>query len=102
MSSIAVALLLLGGRWLSGTASAQWVVQAPSPEQRAKQFADLAEDVEPLERQAMALRKVVQFVKPTVVHIDAKRTDTFNTRGRPASSVEDAGSGTILEDEGKH
>jgi serine protease Do len=87
---------------MSGTATAQWVIQAPSAEQRAKQYDDLGTEVEHLERQAMALRKVVQFVKPTVVHIDAKRTDSFNTRGRAAASVEDAGSGTILEYNGKH
>jgi serine protease Do len=102
MSSLVLAILLLGGRWLSGSAEAQWVVQAPSAEERSKQYENLGTEVEHLERQAMALRKVVQFIKPTVVHIDAKRTDSFNTRGRSASSVEDAGSGTILEYRGKH
>ena len=102
LSSVVLASLLLCCRWLSGTAAAQWVIQAPSAEQRAKQYGDLGTEVEHLERQAMALRKVVQFVKPTVVHIDAKRTDSFNTRGRAASSVEDAGSGTILEYNDKH
>ena len=101
ISSLILAILLLGGRWLSGSAAAQWVVQAPSAEERTRQYENLGTEVEHLERQAMALRKVVHFVKPTVVHIDAKRTDSFNTRGRAASSVEDAGSGTILEYEGK-
>jgi serine protease Do len=100
LSSVVVALLLVGSRWLAGTADAQWGVRAPSTEERAKQFDDLAGDVEHLERQAMALRKVVQFVKPTVVHIDAERADTFNTRSR-RSSIEDAGSGTIIEMKGK-
>src|SRR5687767_4938619 len=84
-SSLVLAILLLGGRWLSGSAEAQWVVQAPSAEERTRQYENLGTDVEHLKRQAMALRKVVQFVKPTVVHIDAKRTDSFNTRGRVAS-----------------
>jgi serine protease Do len=102
LSSLVLATVLVGGRWLSGTAAAQWTIQAPSPEQRTKQYEDLGSEVEHLERQAMALRKVVQYVKPTVVHIDAKRTDSFNTRGRAATSVEDAGSGTILEYNDKH
>jgi serine protease Do len=101
LSSVAVAILLLGSRWLAGDADAQWAVRAPTPEERTKQFDDLAGDVEHLERQAMALRKVVQFVKPTVVHIDAERTDTFNTRSR-RSSIEDAGSGTVVEWKGKN
>jgi serine protease Do len=102
LSSMLLALLLLGGRLLSGTATAQLVIAAPTPEERAKQYNDLAADVEHLEQQAMALRKVAHFVKPTVVHIDAERIDTFNTRGKRVSSVEDAGSGTIVEYKGKY
>jgi serine protease Do len=102
-SSVLLAVALLGCRWLTGTASAQWAVRAPTPEERAQQYEDLAAEVAHLEKQGMVLRKVVQFVKPTVVHIDAERNDSFNTRGRRAtSSIEDAGSGTIIEYKGKY
>jgi serine protease Do len=97
-----LALLLLGGRLLSGDASAQYAVEAPTPEERAKQYDDLVDEAQHLERQAMALRKVAHFVKPTVVHIDAERVDSFNTRGKRVSSVEDAGSGTIIDYKDKH
>jgi serine protease Do len=101
VSSILLALLLVGGRWLNGTANAQYAIAAPTPEERARQYDDLVDEAQHLERQAMALRKVVHFVKPTVVHIDAERVDSFNTRGKRVSSVEDAGSGTIIEYKGK-
>ena len=101
VSSMLLALLLLGGRLLSGDASAQYAVAVPTPEERAKQYDDLIDESQHLERQAMALRKVAHFVKPTVVHIDAERVDSFNTRGKRVSSVEDAGSGTIIEYKGK-
>jgi serine protease Do len=97
-----LALLLLGGRLLSGDAIAQYAVEAPTPEERARQYDDLIGEAQHLERQAMALRKVAHFVKPTVVHIDAERVDSFNTRGKRVSTVEDAGSGTIIEYKGKH
>jgi serine protease Do len=101
-SSVVLALLLFGGHWLASTARGQWSIHAPSAEERARQYDDLAKDVTHLEEQAHALRKVVHFVKPSVVHIDAERIDTFNTRGRKTSSVEDAGSGTIIEYRGKN
>jgi serine protease Do len=100
-SSVLLAVVLLGCRWLSGTANAQFLLEEPSAEDRAKQYDDLAKEVSHLEQQGMILRKVVNFVKPTVVHIDAERIDTFNTRGHRAS-VEDAGSGTIIEYNGKN
>jgi serine protease Do len=100
-SSVMVALLLLSSRWLAGTAAGQWPVRSPSPEEREKQYEELGSDVAHLERQALALRRVVHFIKPTVVHIDAERADSFNTRSR-RSSIEDAGSGTIIEYKGKN
>jgi serine protease Do len=102
VSSILLAILLLGGRLLSGTAAAQYAIATPTPEERARQYTDLVDEAQHLERQAMALRKVAHFVKPTVVHIDAERVDSFNTRGKRVSSVEDAGSGTIIEYKGKY
>jgi serine protease Do len=101
-SSVALAVLLLAGNWLCAPANGQWAIQAPSPAERAKEFEQLSAEVDHLERQATGLRKLAHFIKPTVVHIDAKRTDSFNTRGRSASSIEDAGSGTILEYGGKY
>ncbi len=69
LSSLVLAALLVGGRWLSGTAVAQSTDVAH--EQREKQYQELVAEVDHLERQSMALRKVVHFVNPAVVHIDA-------------------------------
>jgi serine protease Do len=78
------------------TATAQYVLTAPTAEERAQQYRELAAEVSHLEKQGMVLRKVVSFVKPTVVHIDAEKTDTLNTRSRNRF-VEEAGSGTIIQ-----
>jgi serine protease Do len=69
----------------------------PSPEARAKLFQELARDVEWLERQGNVLKRVVKLVKPTVVHIEAEKTETDTFRPGRKSSVEEAGSGVIIE-----
>jgi serine protease Do len=77
-------------------AAAQYAVVAPTPDERAQQYRALGAEVAHLEKQGMVLRKVVSFVKPTVVHIDAEKTDSINTRSRNRF-VEEAGSGTIIK-----
>jgi serine protease Do len=73
----------------------------PSPEARAKLFQELNRDVDWLERQGNVLKRVVKLVKPTVVHIEAEKTEADTFRPGKKSSVEEAGSGVIIEMNGK-
>lgn len=59
-------------------------------DEREKLSAQLARDVEHLEAEGRLLRRVVAYIKPTVVHIDAERPE----EGRPPS--EETGSGVIV------
>ncbi len=90
MVAVAAALMLL-----VRSAAAQWNESAPTAEQRAKQYDELATEAEHLQGQANVLRKVVHLVKPTVVHIDSVHRDVNGYHGK--HQEEDAGSGTIIE-----
>ena len=75
---------------------------------RDEQYAQIAQEVELLERQNSLLKKVVRLVSPTVVHIEAIKEELVNDRGtamtrtdsRPSKQevrkVEEAGSGVIV------
>lgn len=71
--------------------------ETPSAEARERLYAELARDVEWLERQGNVLKRVVKLVKPNVVHIEAKKTEADTFRPGRHSSVEEAGSGVIIE-----
>jgi serine protease Do len=91
-----MATCLVGG----ATARAQFQgVSRPTPEARQKLYEELATDVAVIERQGNILKRVVQLIKPTVVHIDARKTET-STSGR-ARRVEETGSGVIVTLNGK-
>jgi serine protease Do len=62
-------------------------------------FAELAADVEELERQGSVLKRVVKLVTPSVVHIEAKREAEAGRS--PRGESEEAGSGVIIERHGK-
>ena len=59
---------------------------------REEEYQQLLQEVAPLEKQFNALKRVVKFVKPAVVHIDAEKRDESARRGK----VEEAGSGVII------
>ena len=67
-----------------------------APDNRAKEFAKLAQSVSQLEQQGNVLKQVVKLVKPSVVHIEAEKTDPLEKK-YSHHSIEDAGSGTILQ-----
>jgi serine protease Do len=69
-----------------------------SPDARREIFAQLAADVEALERQGNVLKRAIRFVKPAVVHIEAARGEN----GRKTSDIEEAGSGVIAQVGGGH
>lgn len=86
-----VATTIVGAVLVAATANGQ----SSSDEwtSRDQLFAEIAEEVAALERQGHLLRKVVRFVRPTVVHIEARRTDVRLSR----KPVEEAGSGVIVQ-----
>jgi serine protease Do len=67
---------------------------------RDEQYAQIAQEVELLERHQSLLRRVVRLVAPTVVHIEAIKeepaTDRANGKGRETKRIEEAGSGVIV------
>jgi serine protease Do len=85
----------LAALFASKSAVAQWADTAPTAEQRNKEYQELAVESEHLQREANVLRKVAQLAKPTVVHIDSEHNEAASRYGR--HSVEEAGSGTIIQ-----
>jgi len=73
-----------------------------TPDQRAQLYLGLERDVAELERHGRVLKTVVKLVSPTVVHIEARKADgSTRTYGR-RESVEEAGSGVIVQIGDRH
>jgi serine protease Do len=70
-----------------------------SASERARLYEEAARDAEPLERQAMQLRRLAQLLRPAVVHIDAKKPLQRPKSGKVTE--EEAGSGVIAEVSGR-
>jgi serine protease Do len=70
-----------------------------SAEERNRLYEQAARDAEPLERQAMQLRRLAGLLRPTVVHIDTVKQLARPRNGRTTES--DAGSGVIIEVKGR-
>ena len=71
-----------------------------SEQEREAAYEEIQQDIEYFERKGNVLRRVVKLVRPTVVHIEAEkgsRTARYNRR-----TVEEAGSGFIVEMQGKY
>jgi serine protease Do len=68
----------------------------PDGEARERLFREVAAEVASLQRQGSLLKKVVQLVKPTVVHIEAEKPLPQGTRAT-RRAVEEAGSGVIIQ-----
>ena len=66
---------------------------------RDQQFESLGREVDQFQRQANILKTVIKLVSPSVVHIDAERIETLGRSRR--GTVEEAGSGVIVEIGGK-
>jgi serine protease Do len=64
-------------------------------EERDRLYEQAARDAEPLERQAMQLRRLASLLRPTVVHIDATKRLLRPRGGR--TTEDEAGSGVIIE-----
>ncbi|MFO0913089.1 MAG: trypsin-like peptidase domain-containing protein [Pirellulales bacterium] len=71
-------------------------VATSDPLDRQAQFAELDRDVQAFERFGRVLRTVVQLGNPSVVHIEAS-SGGGTANGRREPTVEEAGSGVIVE-----
>jgi serine protease Do len=92
----ACAVLLLAAPFLRAD---EW--SADSPAVRETLFSELAQDVAELERQGSILKRVVRLATPSVVHIDATRDADGSTAARH-KPIDEAGSGVLIERQGKH
>ncbi len=66
-----------------------------SAEDRERLFEQLTRDAEELERQGAQLRRLSLLLRPSVVHIDARKPATRASRGAKAGDEDEAGSGVI-------
>ncbi len=65
---------------------------------RAKIYEALDREVTAIERQSNVLKAVAKLVRPTVVHIEAEKTDSTSLQYRGKTShIEEAGSGYIVK-----
>jgi serine protease Do len=95
---IAAAAAAMGMALAVPTASRAQLIEisAPSPEVRERLYQELDAEVAELERRGNLLKRVVRLVRPTVVHIEARKADAAKTSTR-AKSIDEAGSGVIIE-----
>jgi serine protease Do len=90
-----VAAVLLSGERVA-TAQSPEGDNSTATETRERLFQEVAHEVAALERQGSLLKKVVQLVTPTVVHIEAEKPAASGSRS-PRSPIEEAGSGVIIQ-----
>jgi serine protease Do len=72
-----------------------------SPEIRDQLYDDLAQDVQALEQRLSIIKRVVQLVSPTVVHIEATKNSDYQYRNGARANIEEAGSGVVVELSGR-
>lgn len=70
-----------------------------SSSERDRLYEQAARDAEPLERQALQLRRLTQLLQPSVVHIDATKPLARPRGGK--TTEEEAGSGVVVEVAGR-
>lgn len=63
-------------------------------QQREKLFQELAEEFSTFDRLGNLVRKVAQLVKPSVIHIEAHKSET---KGGHYESYDEAGSGVVIQ-----
>lgn len=85
--------------WASPAAYSQVFSASLSPEAREQLYGEVDAAYQALERQGNLLKNVVRLVTPTVVHIEAT-IPASTTNNYRRKSVEEAGSGVIVEIDG--
>jgi serine protease Do len=78
----------------------QTQADAVSAQQRDRLYQSVAHDVAELEKHGQLLKKVVKLVLPTVVHIEAGKSERLRSFGG-SERIDEAGSGVIIEFGGK-
>ncbi len=68
------------------------LAQRQAESDRDRQYAELARDVDAMERELGIVKRVVALVTPTVVHIEARPLREYRVR----SDVQEAGSGVVV------
>ena len=79
---------------------ARSVTSSTDTPSRARMYHEVAAEFEALERERSLLKKVVRLTRPTVVHLESLKFDdeaTASPSGRSEPTVEEAGSGVIVE-----
>ena len=66
-----------------------------SAEDRERLFEQVGRDADELERQGAQLRRLSMLLRPSVVHIDARKPAARASRGAKAGDEDEAGSGVI-------
>ena len=106
------AILWLGSNTVSSNASGQAQIVSNSVstneagtgeagnEYRNREFENLAKQASSLETQYSLIKNVIKAVKPSVVHIEAKKRQKSTGNRSSSSFVEEAGSGIILAHRG--
>ena len=100
---VSCCLLVLGSSGL-----AQVVTLNPAdganlpPDDRQRLYAEVAREVAVLEQHGNLLKKVVKLVRPTVVHLEALKSEIVESRYQRRPAVEEAGSGVVIELEGDY
>ena len=80
-------------------ARAQDDVEKLSPEARERLYQELEDEVAALERHVRLLKQVVRLTRPAVVHIESRHGSSGGSAS-DRSSVEEAGSGVLIDHEG--
>ena len=96
--------LALGpGRSRTSRAYGQTNLEPLAPEQRAELYQSVANAAAQFERQGQLIRQIVKLVRPTVVHIEARKGDRRQLRvGGRRGRIEEAGSGVVIRSGGKY
>jgi len=93
-------VLVFGAASFTQAQTAEQTPPLHRPEVREQLYAQLYRDVAELEKYGNVLKQVVKLVGPTVVHIEAQRSEGGRVYGK-TRTVEEAGSGVIIEHSGK-
>jgi serine protease Do len=75
--------------------------EALTAEQREALYDALASEADEVARLSGVVKKVVKLVRPTVVHINAEKREAGSRYSRQSSSVEEAGSGVVMQHQSK-
>ena len=73
-----------------------------SPRRRAELYEHLSEEVAAFEHHSNIVKTVVRLVGPAVVHIETEKSESFGPHNGSRRYVEEAGSGAVIELDGKN